>query len=132
VLVIGDSHAKKCALELRYNFGHNYEVCGFIKPGSLASEIIKMAEKEVSSLKQDDVVILWTGANDISRNNSKEATKNVSYFMSANDKMNIILINSLPRHDLMPFSCVNKEVNKFNSQLKKIVKLYRNVNLLNV
>jgi hypothetical protein len=123
VLLIGDSHAKKCALDLRHNLNHNYEVCGFIKPGALSSEIIRTAEKEVSSLKQEDVVILWTGANDISRNNSKEAKKNVSYFMSANNEVNMILINSLPRHDLMPTSYVNKEVNKFNRQLKKMVKL---------
>jgi hypothetical protein len=71
VLLIGNSHAKKCALDLRHNLDHNYEVCG-----ALSSEIIKTAEKEVSSLKQEDVVILWTGANDISRNNSKEAVKN--------------------------------------------------------
>jgi hypothetical protein len=111
VLLIGDCHAKKCALDLRHNLNHNYEACGFIKPGALSSKIIKMAEKEVSSLKQEDVLILWTGANDISRNNSKEALKNLSYFMSANDEVNMILINSLPRHDLMPTPCVNKEVN---------------------
>jgi hypothetical protein len=132
VLLIGDSHAKKCALDLRHNLDHSYEVCGFIKPGASSSEIIKTAEKEVSSLKQDDVVILWTGANDISRNNSKDALKNLSWFMSANDEVNVILINSLPRHDLMPTSCVNKEVNTFNRQLKKISKLHGNVKLLNV
>jgi hypothetical protein len=52
--------------------------------------------------------------------------------MYPNDMVNIILINSLPRHDLMPTSCVNKEVNKFNRQLKKIVKLHRNDNFLNI
>jgi hypothetical protein len=81
VLLIVDSHAKKCASELRHNHDHNYEACGFIKPGSLSSEIIKTAKKEVASLKQDNLVILWTGANNISRNNSKEALKIVSYFM---------------------------------------------------
>jgi hypothetical protein len=52
--------------------------------------------------------------------------------MSANDEVNMILINSLPRHDIMLTSCVNKEVYKFNRQLKKMVKLYGNVKLLNV
>jgi hypothetical protein len=52
--------------------------------------------------------------------------------MSANDEVNMILINSLPRHDLMPTSCVNKEVNKFNRQLQKIVTLHGNVKPLNV
>jgi hypothetical protein len=105
---------------------------GFIKPGALSSEIIKTAKKEISSLKQEDVVILWTGANDISRNKSKDPLKNLSSFMSANDEVNMILINSLPRHDLMPTSCVDKEVNKFNRQLQKIVKLHENVRRLKV
>jgi hypothetical protein len=44
----------------------------------------------------------------------------------------MILINSVPRHDLMPTSCVNKEVDEVNRQLKKIVKLHENVEFLNV
>jgi hypothetical protein len=52
--------------------------------------------------------------------------------MSANKEVNVVLINSLPRHDLMATSCVNKEVVRFNRQLKKIVKLYGYVKLLNV
>jgi len=43
---------------------------------------------------------------------------------------NIVLINAPHRHDLIPDSCVNKEVAKFNRQLKKIVRLYPNVHLL--
>jgi hypothetical protein len=49
VLIIGDSYAKKCVTELRHNLDHRYEVCGFIKPGARTSEIIKTAEKEVST-----------------------------------------------------------------------------------
>jgi U3 small nucleolar ribonucleoprotein component len=79
-LIMGDSHAKKCALELRHKLDHKSEVCGFIKPGTVTREIIRNAEKEVPTLKQEDVVILWTGANDISINNSKQALK--IYFTS--------------------------------------------------
>jgi hypothetical protein len=132
VLIMGDSHAKKCALELRHKLDHKFEVCGFIKPGTVTSKIIRTAEKEVSTLNQEDVVILWTGANNISISNSKEALKNVFYFMNANKKVNIILINALPRHDLMPTSCVNNEVVTFNRQLKKIVKLHGNVEFLEI
>jgi hypothetical protein len=51
--------------------------------------------------------------------------------MNAN-KVNIVLINSLPRHDLLFSSCVNNEVAKFNRQLKKVVKLHANVEFLEV
>jgi hypothetical protein len=121
VLIIGDSHAKKCATGLRHNLDRRYEVCGFIKPGARTSEIIKTAEEEVSTLKYKDIVILWGGANDIGRNDTKEALKNFSNFMDVNKKVNIVLINSLPRHDLLLSSCVNNEVAKFNMKLKKIV-----------
>jgi hypothetical protein len=52
VMIIGDSHAKKCAAELCHNLDHRYEVCGFIKPGARSNEIIRTAEEEVISLKQ--------------------------------------------------------------------------------
>jgi predicted phosphodiesterase len=75
VLIFGDSHAKKCALELRHKLEHKYEVRGFIKPGAVTRKIVRTAGKEVSTLKQEDVVILWAGANDISTNNSKKSFK---------------------------------------------------------
>jgi hypothetical protein len=34
------------------------------------------------------------------------------------------------RHDLMPSSCVNNEVIKFNRQMEKKMKIYHNVKLL--
>jgi len=43
---------------------------------------------------------------------------------------NIVLISSPHRHDLIPDSCVNKEVWKYNRFMKKLVKLYTNVNYL--
>jgi lysophospholipase L1-like esterase len=128
ILIIGDSHAKKCAAELRHNLDSRYVVSGFIKPRATTSEIIRTAEDEISTLKSNDVVILWAGANDISRDNTKEALKSLSKFMN----VNILIINSPHRHDLMLASCVNSEVFKFNRQIKKIVKLHTNVELLEV
>jgi hypothetical protein len=86
----------------------------------------------ISTLKCNDVVVLWGGANDISRNNTKEALKNLSNFINVNKKVNIVLINSLLRYDLVLSSCVNNEVVKFNRQLKKRLKLHANVELLEV
>jgi hypothetical protein len=44
----------------------------------------------------------------------------------------IVLLNTPHRYDLLPTSCVNKEVVKFNRQLKKIIKIYSNVDLMEV
>ena len=35
------------------------------------SEITKTAREELNSLKSDDLVVVWGGVNDISRNNTK-------------------------------------------------------------
>jgi hypothetical protein len=63
---------------------------------------------------------------------SVEVLKKLSNFMNANKKVNIVLIISLPRHDLLLSYCVNNEVAKFNRQLKKIVKLHAKVEFLEV
>ena len=36
------------------------------------------------------------------------------------------------RHDLIPSSCVNNEVVKFNRQFEKKVKIYNNVKMLEI
>jgi hypothetical protein len=85
----------------------NFEVFSFIKPGAQMNEITKTAKEEIKTLKCDDVVVVWGGANDISRNNMKEALKYVSKFVNENKGINIVLINSPHRHDLTLSSCVN-------------------------
>jgi hypothetical protein len=130
VLIIGDSHVKKCAAELRSNLDQEYMISGFSKPGALTNEILETSEKEINTLGSKDVLILWAGANDISKNNTKGAIKNLTSYLEVQRKTNIVLINTPHRHDLVATSCVNKEVEKYNRQLKKIVKLYTNVELM--
>jgi hypothetical protein len=84
---------------------------------ALISDIIKTVEEEIATFSSKDIVILWTGANDISKNNTKGALKSLSKFMEVYKSVNIVLINTPHRYHLLPTSCVNKEVVKFNRQL---------------
>ncbi|PNF31041.1 hypothetical protein B7P43_G17824 [Cryptotermes secundus] len=129
IRTIGDSHVKKSAAELRMILDHRY-IMGITKPGALMN-ISTMATDEVASLSNKDILILWVGANDISKNNTNEALKYLTKFMEEHKRTNnIILIHSLHRYDLTTISCVNKEVVKFNRQVKKISKLNPNVKLM--
>ena len=74
--MIGDSHARNCATLLQDNLSIDYNVSSFVKPGAQMNEITKTAREELKSLKSD-LVVVWGGANDISRNNTKEALKSV-------------------------------------------------------
>ncbi|XP_023707919.1 uncharacterized protein LOC111864702 [Cryptotermes secundus] len=105
-------------------------ISGFSKPGALTNEILETSEKEIATLGSKDVLILWVGANDISKNNTKGAIKSLTSYLEVQRKTNIVLINTPHRHDLVSTSCVNKEVEKYNRQLKKIVKLNTNVELM--
>jgi hypothetical protein len=127
---MGDSHVRNCAVKLQQTLDQRYEVMGIAKPGAQTSDIIETLEKEIATYSRNDSVILWTGANEVSKNNTKGALKSLTKFMKENKSVNILLIDSPHRYDLMPTSCVNKEIVKFNRQLKKIMKLYSNVKLL--
>ena len=132
VLIIGDSHARNCVTLLQDNLSIDYNVSSFVKPGAQMNEIKKTAREELKSLKSDDLVVVWGGANDISRNNMKEALKSVSKFANENKELNVVLISSPQRHDLSPAPCVNQEVTKFNRQVKKIMKLQSKVKVLDI
>jgi hypothetical protein len=45
-------------------------------------------------------------------------------------KVNIVVMSAPPRYDLIPSSCVNNEVDRFNRQLKKKMKTFNNVKIL--
>ena len=75
----GDSHVRKCTTELQHKLGANYEVSSFVKPGPGKDSIVNTARDEIKKLRSEDVVVIWGGANDISRNNIKLAIKHVSF-----------------------------------------------------
>jgi len=69
-------------------------------------------------------------SNDISKNNSKEALKHLCDFITNNQVMNTVAMTGPPRHDLLPSSCVNSKVLSYNKQLRKRMKQYNNVKIL--
>jgi predicted glycosyltransferase len=87
VWIIGDSHVRKCTAELLQTLDCRYEVMGFTKPGALTSDIVKTIE-EIATFSSKHFMILWTGANDISKNNMKGALKRLSKFLEVCKSVN--------------------------------------------
>jgi hypothetical protein len=96
------------------------------------NEITNSAREELKTLNNDDFVLVWGGSNDISKNNMKEALISVTKFVKENHGLNVVLINSPHRHDLIYESCVNKEVIKYNRQVRKIMKSQSKVKILDL
>jgi hypothetical protein len=93
-------------------------------------DILTTVDELRSSVKKEDVLVVWGGSNDISKNNSRQAISNMSDFVKNSSGSNVIVINAPHRHDLIPNSCVNKEVAKFNRLMKKVIKQNPNIQLL--
>ena len=58
IVLLGDSHARKCASELHHNLGKDYEVTSFVKPGVGMEEILGSSSESVKSLSKNDVLIV--------------------------------------------------------------------------
>jgi hypothetical protein len=78
-----------------------------------------LADKEVSILGENDTVIAWGGANDISKNEANTGLKHLRKFVNSRQNMNIMLVTAPHRHEQQETSCVNKEIEVFSRKLHK-------------
>jgi len=83
------------------------------------SVIAGTVEEEIIKLKCDDVFVVWGGSNDIGKNKSKGALRHLCNFIEKRQKVNIMVMNAPPGYELIPSSCLNNEVVRFNRQLEK-------------
>jgi hypothetical protein len=72
------------------------------------------------------------GANDISRNETKNCTNTLKSTLSALTSTNVVVLNIPSRHDLVKESIVNKEIRKANMDINKVCKRFRNVEVLDI
>ena len=91
VILINDSHARNRAHLLQDNRSTDLKVSSFVKPGAHMNEVINTVREELKTLKSDDLVVVWGGANDIRKNNMKEALNSVSKFVNENKELNVVL-----------------------------------------
>ena len=119
IIIVGDSHARNSAAELKHCLDPGFAISSFVKPGAGMKDIINSAREDIKKLKHYDVAVIWVGSNDIGKNNSKEALKHLCDFMKNNQKLKTIIMTAPPKFDLFPTSCVNNEVINFNRQLKR-------------
>jgi len=114
IIVIGNSHARGCAAEIKSNLDEDFEVKGFLNPGTELNSIITSAKRDIQQLSKQDVVVVWGGSKDVGKNETKQGINWIQSFVEANKYTNIILMEVPHRHYLIQESCVNKEVDKFN------------------
>jgi hypothetical protein len=95
-------------------------------------EILTTIDELRASVKREDILIVWGGSNNISKNNMRESISSISAFVKTSSESNILLINAPHRHDLIPNLCVNKEVAKYNRLMKIVAKQNPNIQFLDL
>ena len=131
-LILGDSHARIYASEVKNKLNNEYEVLGFINPGSDMKNISESAKKKMAQLTNDDFVVLWGGSNNVARNNSVLGMKHILDLTINSSHTNLILLSVPHRHDLISDSCVNKEIAAFNNSLRNRMKRFSKVDVIDV
>jgi lysophospholipase L1-like esterase len=130
MLIIGDSHARLWAQNVKSQIKENFYVQGLVKPGAGVDILVTTANSDIASLTKDDVVIICGGANDVAKNNAKTALKHIRNFVNSNKHTNIIVTNVPHRCDLIQNSCVNSGIGEFNRRLVNSLKPFNHVSIL--
>jgi hypothetical protein len=98
----------------------NFVVCDFIKRG-MSYNVLRIASEETDTLTRKDIIVIWYGANYISKNNTLTGIMIILQFIKNSTHINIIMVNVPYRCHLSASSCVNIGVISFNRKLGKIL-----------
>jgi len=122
IIVIGDSHPRGLASELKNCLGHECSISGTIIPGARLNSIPQLAKNELATLTKSDTIIVWGGSNDVYKNETQSGLKCLYNFINRRTNTNILTLMVPHRHDLPLHSCVNNEILTFNRKLHKVMK----------
>jgi hypothetical protein len=128
IILMGDSHIKGYAPELKSRLGSKFEVMHMVMPGARLHNITELFS-QMNLLTRKDTIILRGGSNDIAKNEAVSGLRSLGKFVNS-ENTNIIFITAPHRYDLMESSCVNEEIQIFNRKMHTIIKLENNVKIL--
>jgi hypothetical protein len=119
IRILGDSHARGLAIELKHRLNQEFEIQGVIKPGSTVEKLTNSVSSELKELTKKDACIILGGTNDVGRNETNIGIRSLHEFISCHQHTNVIVLKVPHRYDLASNSCINEEVKIFNRKLDK-------------
>jgi hypothetical protein len=121
ILIIGDSHVGGYTERLSDNLGHSFNITSYVKLNNDLDIITNTEQSQSKNMTKNDVVILCGGAKNIGKNETHKGLHCISQFIRNKGHTNVIIMEASHRFDLVPTSCVNKEVVSFNRKLQKTI-----------
>ena len=132
VLILGDSHARGMAAELKHNLDKKFDVQGVVKPCSDLFSILNIGINEMTEFTTKDVIVVWGGTRDVSRNETMVGLSHIRKFVEKYNNTNVLVMELPERCDLCSDSCVNFECKSFNRKLKKYLQPFKHASVVEV
>jgi hypothetical protein len=132
IRILGDSHSRGLANELKCKLTQEFEIQGMVKPGCTVDKLVSSSTLDPKDLTMSDVCIVWGCTNDVGRNETIAGIRVLRHFVGSHSHTNVIVLSVPQRHDLTETSCVNLEVKVFNRMLDKLKKAYQNLTVVTV
>lgn len=121
VLLLADSHGRKCAAMLQMKLGDGYQVTSIVKPGASLGNVVSSVETCTKDLSTSDTLIVLGGTNDTENLFSDGAfnlEQPIRRVVAASKVTNVIL-NPIPfRHDKVN---LNPAIQYANNEIHKVV-----------
>ncbi|KAG8255161.1 hypothetical protein J6590_099561, partial [Homalodisca vitripennis] len=133
MLLCTDSHGKELAWYINKctnKSKNSYDAVGFVRPGGRASQILDHKNIDGENMKDNDILVVICGTNDVSHNEAQLAINSITDILQRYSKQKIILVDIPNRYDLIDWSCVNVETKKTNAALKIICERFIDVTLV--
>jgi hypothetical protein len=118
IMIVGESHARNCANEVKQNVGNEFEVSRIVKPGASMEEIVNIVSRDIRKLTNKDILAVWIGTLDVAKNKTEKGLYQIT-FVEYQNQTNFIVMSVLHRHDLKYKSCVNDRGEEVKQKVKE-------------
>lgn len=114
----------------------NMQITSHIYPSAPLQPILNSSngifQSSCKGLTKDDYVVLCWGSNEIAKNESNKFINSMKKALHTLQQTNVIVVNVPSRYDLLPNSCVNKEIECANMRLNRICNDFENVKVVDI
>lgn len=90
ILILADSHGRKCSEIIRNNIGEHFETISFVKPNAKFNNVVEHVDKIGYGFTKDDYILVLGGTNDFNESNIEKVKIDVSKLSNIAKRTNVI------------------------------------------